>query len=311
MGGKLSVESIENEGSTFSFSVEMADLGAKTEVDESRLQALRVLVVDDNATHRSAVTSMLQQLRIETFAFDSADALLRAPQLERVDLVLTDISMPAIDGNQLAAELRRHNGSTPRLVAMTSLDHGAVETSYFSSSLRKPVRPSELAAALKTAIGAQGDRRHPRRETQLRDFRGLKLTVLVAEDNLVNQKVAKQMLSKLGVEADVVNDGREALQQLAHTRYALVFMDMQMPEVDGVEATRLLRLDKSLSQPYIIAMTANAREEDRRLCIDAGMNDFVSKPVTIDDLRNVLERAQQAGAFEAKLEPSAAVQTAV
>ena len=115
--------------------------------------------------------------------------------------------------------------------------------------------------------------------------------MLVAEDNLVNQKVALQMLKKMGLQADVAGNGREAVHMLSQQHYHLVFMDVQMPELDGLEATRWIRIEESIEQPYIIALTANAMTGDRESCLDAGMNDFIAKPVRMEDLRTARDRA--------------------
>jgi CheY-like chemotaxis protein len=119
----------------------------------------------------------------------------------------------------------------------------------------------------------------------------LPLRILLAEDNLVNQKVALRMLSRLGYEADVVGNGAEALQALRHEQYDVVFMDVQMPEMDGLEATRCIRQDMSIvHRPYIIAMTAAAMQLDREKCLEAGMDDFVAKPTRLEDLTQALQR---------------------
>jgi CheY-like chemotaxis protein len=124
---------------------------------------------------------------------------------------------------------------------------------------------------------------------QLEQFNHLR--VLLAEDNMINQKVAIQMLKKLGCAADIAQNGRETVHMLSEKEYDLVFMDVQMPEVDGLEATRLIRVNDDIAQPYIVAMTANVMQEDRDVCRAAGMNDFVAKPVRLEEVSNALRRA--------------------
>ncbi len=158
--------------------------------------------------------------------------------------------------------------------------------------LRRPVRPSALQhAAARLLIRAVPEAPAPADdEAGTARFSGI--GVLVAEDNLVNQKVALQMLKKLGLNADVAANGREAVHLLTQRRYQLVFMDVQMPELDGLEATRCIRISEEIDQPYIIAMTANAMSGDKDACLDAGMNDFIAKPVRLEDLQGALLRAR-------------------
>ncbi|MEM1433112.1 MAG: response regulator [Pseudomonadota bacterium] len=299
MDGDLWATSEEKKGSTFSFTVRMVDLGRKVRDQRELLEGFRVLAVDDNQTNRAVLSSMLEQLNMSPLLFETPAALLESEQLATADLIVTDLAMPAMDGVQLAQQITRRLDKAPPIVLLTSLDQGSIDTRHFAASLRKPVRPSELVAALATALGYDSGAAERQQTAAPQSFRHLDESVLLAEDNVVNQKVARQMLSKLGVQADLVGNGREVIQQMTNTGYRLIFMDMQMPEVDGLEATRLLRLDDNLPQPYIVAMTANAREADRQLCLEAGMNDFVPKPIRIEDLRGALERAEQAGVFDA------------
>ncbi|MFT6010170.1 MAG: CheY-like chemotaxis protein, partial [Candidatus Azotimanducaceae bacterium] len=158
--------------------------------------------------------------------------------------------------------------------------------------LRSPVRQSELRAQLLPQL-LQGETREEApasvsMNAEPNDFSALR--VLLAEDNIVNQKVARQILLKLGCNADVAQNGREAIQMLSQRQYDVVFMDVQMPEVDGLEATRLIRVLDDDDQPYIIAMTANAMAEDRQICREAGMDDFVAKPIRLGDIEAALQR---------------------
>jgi CheY-like chemotaxis protein len=141
-----------------------------------------------------------------------------------------------------------------------------------------------VALGLKEAAASAATDNH-----ELEQFNHLR--VLLAEDNAINQKVAQQMLKKLGCVADVAQNGRETLHMMSEKEYDLVFMDVQMPEVDGLEATRLIRVNSDISQPYIVAMTANVMQEDREICRTAGMDDFVAKPVRLDEVSKALRRA--------------------
>jgi PAS domain S-box-containing protein len=154
--------------------------------------------------------------------------------------------------------------------------------------LRSPVRQSELRAQLLPSEVTEIAFEPASVSFEAKDFSALR--VLLAEDNIVNQKVARQILLKLGCDADIAQNGREAVQMLSQRQYDVVFMDVQMPEVDGLEATRLMRALDDIDQPYIIAMTANAMDEDRRICQDVGMDDFVAKPIRLTDVQSALQR---------------------
>jgi CheY-like chemotaxis protein len=207
--------------------------------------------------------------------------------------------MPEMDGLALAAALRQtpHGAALP-LIMFSSLGRreAGAEASGFAAHLNKPLKPSQLfdvlaglfagdaeraprPAARSAAIDPEMARRHP-------------LAILLAEDNAVNQKLALRLLSQMGYRADVAGNGLEAVQAVARQRYDVVLMDVQMPELDGLDATRQIRAGQPAGgQPRIIAMTANAMQGDRELCLAAGMDDYVSKPIRVDELVDALGRA--------------------
>ncbi len=202
--------------------------------------------------------------------------------------------MPEMDGVDLLDALRNQHRQLVPVVLLTSLDRGEVDWSEFSQVLRKPIRPTDLFNALIRAF----DQTYTPTTTISADERIEELqdeAVLVAEDNVVNQTVARQILKKLGLQADIASDGAEAVRMLCDQKYRMVFMDVQMPNVDGLEATQIIRDIENVPQPYIVAMTANALAEDRDACFSAGMNDFVSKPVSIADVKSALLRAMDSG----------------
>ncbi|MEQ8689348.1 MAG: response regulator [Pseudomonadales bacterium] len=292
MGGDISVDSREGEGSTFSFNVNVHFV-ARTSVASLDLAGKKIFAVDDNETNRTVLAGILSHLGVAAQTFASAKELINALRHSQPDLIISDMAMPDMDGAQLFAALQNEHDNLPPVILLTSLDQSTSDWQPFARVLRKPVRPSDLREALTYTLLNSATKPSSigsgTANTQLEELRGQ--TVLVAEDNVVNQKVARNMLNKLGVEVDIAADGREAVDMMQQRGYGLIFMDMQMPELDGIAATREIRAGQFEQQPYIIAMTANALAEDRQACLDSGMNDFVSKPVRMQDLRQSLERA--------------------
>jgi CheY-like chemotaxis protein len=236
-------------------------------------------------------------------ASDGAEALARlrsALDEDRpYDLALLDLHMPGMDGLDLAREIRADArlAALP-LIMLTSVgmygrDLTALETGG-AVALTKPVRQSQLLDVLATALSGRGGAApaaRPAAPASVTALVGTGVTarVLVAEDNPVNQRVAVRMLEHLGVQADVASNGHEAVERVTRQSYALVLMDCQMPELDGFEATAQIRASEGTGRRTpIIAMTASAMQGDRERCLEAGMDDYVSKPVHLDDLRAIL-----------------------
>jgi CheY-like chemotaxis protein/HPt (histidine-containing phosphotransfer) domain-containing protein len=253
---------------------------------------------------------------IEADGADLALALIRAEA--PFDVAILDMQMPEMDGLTLASEIRRYrNHRQLPLVMLTSLGRRDtdVRIAEFAAFLTKPIKQSQLYNALVGIFAGQPVRvREPAREDGFDAAMGesLPLHILLAEDNAVNQKLALLILERLGYRADVAGNGIEVLDALDRQRYDVVLMDMQMPEMDGLEATRQLRATlEAHRQPHIIAMTANAMHGDRELCLEAGMDDYVSKPVQVRALRVALLRAVEARvarAADASAEAPAAAQ---
>jgi len=219
---------------------------------------------------------------------------------EQFDLAALDLVMPEMDGFELAREIRRRRGGRELpLVLLASIADfpRARTTEEFIVQLAKPVRASQLYNALVGVLAEQTEA--PAGLEAAADGGAApssSLRILLAEDNAVNQKVALRLLDKLGYQADVASNGREALEALERQRYDVVLMDVQMPEMDGLEASR--RISErwpAESRPRIIAMTANAMIEDREACFAAGMDDYLAKPVRPEELANALTRAHSHG----------------
>lgn len=294
MGGQISVTSKLDAGSTFSFYVNAPWTAIESWQELPSLHGKKVFGVDDNSTNRKVLQGLLEWFGMSATLFSHPADLLDAYKPGVCDLIVTDMSMPDMDGVDLLDALGNQHGELVPVVLLTSLDRGDVDWSQFTQVLRKPIRPTDLFNALVRAF----DQTYSAPTTISADERIEDLqdeAVLVAEDNVVNQTVARQILKKLGLQADIASDGAEAVRMLCDQKYRMVFMDVQMPNVDGLEATQIIRDIENVPQPYIVAMTANALTEDREACFSAGMNDFVSKPVSIADVKGALLRALASG----------------
>jgi PAS domain S-box-containing protein len=308
MGGEIGVESQEGHGTEFWFTSRF-ERQRPTETAATGVPAAfagaRVLVVDDSRASREAVAAQLNAWGMRsTTAEDGPTALQRLHEAfeagEPFDILLTDMQMPGMDGEALGRiAMNDRRFAATRLVMMTSQgwpgDTGRLGRAGFAAQLLKPVRRPDLLDCLAAVLGAPAGAAGPRLVTRhsLRDLRAASVRVLLAEDNLTNQQVALGILRKLGLRADVVANGHEAIEALHRAPYDLVLMDVQMPEMDGLDATRAIRADGSgfLNRAVpIIAMTAHAMRGDREECLSAGMNDYIAKPVTPVALSRVLEK---------------------
>jgi signal transduction histidine kinase/CheY-like chemotaxis protein len=300
MGGEMSVASVPGEGSTFSFTVVVqrghAERVTVRPAGHARITGRRALVVDDNGTNRDIVRRQLEGWGMTTLLASSGpEALALIERGERVDIALLDFHMPAMDGVQLGARLRETLGNAvPPLVMLSSqvVRAGAPETEGFARVLTKPIKPAALFRAITELFGGETEFLTPVAAPVL--DRGLALRhplrILLAEDNPVNQKVAVHILDRMGYRADVVGTGIEAVDAVRRRPYDLVLMDVQMPEMDGLEATkRIRRLPATGRQNVkILAMTASAMDHDRAAALDAGMDGFIGKPVRVEELRDAI-----------------------
>jgi PAS domain S-box-containing protein len=322
MNGEAGVSSEEGKGSEFWFTARLGrqTMGAHVEcVPPADLSGVRVLIVDDNATNREILTARMASWGMRPFEAQGCPEALQAldQALDENDpfrIAVIDMQMPGMDGETLGRTVHmdtRLNGI--RMVLLTSLgvrgDARRFQELGFAAYATKPIRHQELKAVLSLVLternGAEPAQRpittrHTARET-LNLFAGRKARILLAEDNITNQLVALGILKKLGLHADAVANGAEALRALKTLPYDLVLMDVQMPEMDGFEATRRIRnyektmmnQDGGVHPPRIIpiiAMTAHAMQGDRDRCLDAGMNDYVTKPVAPQALADALDK---------------------
>jgi signal transduction histidine kinase/CheY-like chemotaxis protein len=294
MHGNLSVESVEGEDSTFTLEVSMPrgrESEDRLKVVPAELPGRRVIIVDDNPTNRRILRAQLESwgMLVEDEG-DPRVALLRAQNaVTPYDLVILDMHMPHLDGVMLASALRQVEGWTDvPLVLLTSLGQrpeGSVDLQLVH--LTKPVKAMALRDTVARALGA----REQQSERSVQVASVGRLRVLLAEDNVVNQKVATLLLQRMGQSPRVVSNGAEAVEAVHREDFDLVLMDVQMPVLDGLEATRRIRAEIARErQPRIVAMTANALVEDREACLAAGMDDYLAKPVRAEELGAALVR---------------------
>src|SRR5262249_11818738 len=255
-------------------------------------------IVDDNNTNRRILSLQAESWGMHPRAATSgATALSWLDQGDVFDIAVLDMQMPGMDGAQLAAQIRERPATADLpLILLTSLGRREQDLAMglFAASLTKPIKAAQLYEVLNNVVGAPAARLRTAVTHQTLDpgmAKRLPLRILLAEDNLVNQRVALRTLERLGYRADIAANGLEVLDALERQPYDVMLMDMQMPEMDGLEATRqICRRWPPTHRPRIIAMTANAMQGDRELCLEAGMDDYISKPVRIDDLIAALER---------------------
>ena len=317
MGGTMWIESQEDIGSTFYFTLvvpaEPSTQLNSNQVCRLELDGQRLLIVDDNDTNRKILMRQAQVWGMECYAAQSGvQALDWLHQGERFDLAILDMQMPEMDGVTLAQKIRKVPGcQTLPLVMLSSLGELQVDTpdvkQTFAGFLTKPIKQSQLCDVLMQAMAGIPIKVkvHSAKKPDIDARMGerLPLRILLAEDNPVNQQVALHLLQRMGYRADVAGNGLEVLEALQRQPYDVVFMDVQMPEMDGLEASRRicqawsdLDGETQSQRPRIIAMTANAMVGDREMCIEAGMDDYISKPIRIEELVEALKKAGGVGA---------------
>jgi CheY-like chemotaxis protein len=284
-------------GTTFKFTIEtrVSDLATSGyQLNISGLRDKKVLIVDDNARTRAVLKEQLMHLgQVPTLASSAREALTVLDRDPVFDLILTDLHMPLMNGVELAEIIHERYPALPViLLGYIGNDRTKVHEGLFSAMLTKPVKHAVLAKQILKVLRENTTNPREERRPTIKEPSGelaqqYPMSILVAEDNLINMKIAQRVLGKLGYTTDAAGNGKEALDAIQLKEYDLILMDVQMPELDGLEATKLIR-QRSAHQPVIIAMTANAMQGDREICLDAGMNDYISKPVKLEDLINMI-----------------------
>jgi signal transduction histidine kinase/CheY-like chemotaxis protein len=295
MGGTMWAESAgPGHGSTFRFTIrgQRADLpqGARRDFigAQPALRGRRILVVDDNATNRRILALQAAKWGMVVKDTEAPERALQILTREPFDAAILDMHMPGMDGATLAARIREAGHDLP-LVLFSSVGHQEIIEGLFAARLGKPLRQSQLFDTLVTLLAQDAAPRGVASPPKPRIDAGMasrhSLRILLAEDNVVNQKLALRLLQQMGYRADLASNGLEAVECVARQTYDVVLMDVQMPEMDGFEASRHITTRWPAGQrPRIIAMTANAMQGDRELCLAAGMDDYVSKPIRVDEL---------------------------
>lgn len=301
MGGNVWVESRVGEGSTFNFTIR-AKVSNKSSVDSmllpgfSNLRGKKVLVVDDNNTNLIILRSQLEHWKLVPVACSSANQALEILSSDKdIQLVISDMQMPEMDGAGLAQAIKGLQRPVPVIILSSINDESRKKyPGLFSAVLTKPVKQSQLLKSICAELGERKEAILPEAKPNTileNNFASqYPMDILVAEDNAVNQKLIERILYKLGYKVPIAQNGIEAVQAMSAKAYDVVLMDIQMPEMDGFEATKNIR-KLNIPQPVIVAMTANALAEDRDICLSNGMDNYISKPMKLDLLVEVLKDA--------------------
>jgi two-component system sensor histidine kinase/response regulator len=300
MGGGIQVTSKINKGTTFTFTIKTSasSQSVRTYVTNhiAGIEGKQVLVVDDNLTNRCILKNQLEMWKlIPTLACSGDEALEILAKENHFDLLLTDMQMPDMDGSELAQHVQKLYPKLP-IILLSSVgdERNKRYQNLFNAVLTKPIKQELLSKVIINELRGKSktvtDAEQPVQKLSADFSNEHPLKIMVAEDNVVNQKLALKILSKLGFEnAVIAANGKEAVEKAGEQQYDIILMDMQMPEMDGLEATRTIR-EKLSIQPIIVAMTANAMKEDKDECLSAGMNDFLSKPVKLEELVDMLAK---------------------
>ena len=311
MGGRMWAESTVGNGSTFNFSLALRSIPAAQpsvlDLRQPKLTDLRLLIVDDNPTNCRVLALQTSKWGMQTrTTLSGAEALEWLRRGEVFDLAILDMQMPGLDGLMLAAELRKiPSALNIPLVLLTSMgvrsDSPEFLQAGFATCLTKPIKPAQLFETLIRVLSDTRKMQKPKPANNKLDpqlAQRMPLRILLCDDNLINQKVAARLLTQMGYNSRIATNGIEALSAIDSAPYDMVFMDVMMPEMDGLEATRQIRERQKNRAKYpnykahlvIVAMTASAMPGDREKCLEVGMDDYLSKPVRPEDVRAVIER---------------------
>jgi len=302
MGGEIRAESEPGKGSSFIFSIK-SKISAKEPLFlpsgiMTELYNKRVLIVDDNQTNLRILEIQLEQWKFVTQLASSAQEalyILTAPKNGLFDLVITDMQMPDMDGVELATAIKSLKNPPPVIMLSSIGDETKkIYPDLFASILTKPVKQQRLIKSLQTLFASQKENiesdEQPVAILTEKFAEDYPLSILIAEDNIINQKLIARILLKLGYQINTANDGIQVLESLKKKYFNVILMDVQMPEMDGFEATQAIR-DLPIKQPYIIAMTANAMSQDKDECLQIGMNDYIAKPMRLAEIMKILKNA--------------------
>ncbi len=301
LGGQIGLESEEGKGSVFYFTIlakeDKSERPGVESTDDCLFESKRVLILDDNETNLTILTKQLSYWGFEVFAFQDPIIAVKEFAVLNIDIAIVDMQMPDYTGIEVAKRFRSTKGYfTLPIIILSSIkvDFSQQERDLFNIYLMKPAREQKLCSSIRLAMGLLEDDRN--RIIQGKSdftYKLSELKVLIAEDNIINQKVTFSQLKNLGLEADLAVNGRLAVEATLEKDYDIILMDVQMPEMDGLDATRNIlknHLELGRKEPIIFAMTANVLGESETQCLNAGMKDFISKPVNFEEMKKVFEK---------------------
>lgn len=301
MNGSIKAESVQNAGSSFKFTVRTVvsqqTMRTHASMEMTGLEGKKVLIVDDNTTFSGVLKNQLNDWKLNAAAANSAEQALEIlNQNSAFDLVITDLKMPGKNGVQLTQAIKQLHPQLPVILFTNAGDESfTAHSALFSSVVSKPVKHHILSKQVFSGLQQKSSNtsvireQNDKQKLSVEFAKQYPLTILVAEDDKLNQKFALKILSKLGYNAHIANNGQEVLELVSQRNYDIVFMDVQMPVMNGLDATKMIRLCLT-EQPHIVAMTGNTMQGDREECIVAGMDDYISKPINLKDLVVVLEK---------------------
>ena len=301
MGGDIIVESKPGAGTSFSFTVKsrysLQPIRQYVFVKSAVVEGKKILLVDDNQTNLTILRNLMKQWKAEYETAASGKDALKILDAT-FDLVISDMQMPGMDGVEFARQLKTKFHDLPVVLLSSIGDENRKKWGdLFFAIISKPAKPKHLLSVIESVFrsghvsSSIAENEGGKQQLSPEFANQFPMRILVAEDNVINQKLTLRALAKLGYhDVEVAEDGQDTVAKIGEHEFDLIFMDVQMPRLDGLEATRLIRR-KPIKQPVIISMTANAMQEDRDICIAAGMDDYIAKPIKLDELVKSLERA--------------------
>lgn len=294
MGGQLQVESKPGIGSDFFYTIYFEEYDSSQLSDEKHLEGMSAWVVDDHPINLAFLNRQLQNWGMSVQSFSSAEKTLEFAKASQTvpDMILTDFNMPEMNGFEMMKQLAKNKefDRTASVLLTSSNDITSSQREFFDLSIFKPVRYQSLKTSILDMLGKLKKAENPSPASPRQNLSdAYPLSILVAEDNKVNQKLTLKMLKKLGYAPDLAVDGAEAIHMSAKTSYNLILMDMQMPNVDGLTATKRILARDSEKHPVIIGLTANAMKQDEDKCIEAGMKLVLKKPVRIGEFTEAIQ----------------------
>lgn len=299
LGGSIAVKSKVGTGSTFSFDIKCKKSNARVQAstgDTVIFENKKVLIIDDNSTNLLILDTQLSKLKMKVFeAYSGERALTILQDVKDIDIIITDMQMPDMDGVEASKKIKATHPNTP-IILLSSIGNETQKEhpGIFEYVLTKPVRQQALYNVIEAVLQKQQrvDRVHHKNVLSADFAAKYPLRLLVAEDNPLNQKLILRVLNKLGYQPHLANDGREVMDCMKENIYDIILMDIQMPNMDGLQATSLIRQTYG-NKPLILALTANAMNDDKEACFKAGMNGYLSKPLKLKLLVEALAHFYQ------------------